>query len=90
MKHRVKTKTLLLNLVATGLLLLPTALPACEGCKSSAQDGDNPNQIGEAFGYSIYFMLACPILIVSGMFWLGARQLRRLEQERALGVVTGR
>lgn len=90
MKLRVKTKKLIAAVFATALLLLPAALPACEGCKSSAQEGGKPNEVGQAFGYSIYFMLACPFMLVGGMVWVGARQLRRLEQERALGASSGR
>lgn len=78
------------KLVALGWLLLPALVQACEGCKSSAQENGSPNAIGEAFGYSIYFMLLCPMVIVGGMVWIGVRQFRRLEQERALGTAANR
>lgn len=78
------------RLLTIALLALPAAVQACEGCKSSAQDNGSPNAIGEAFGYSIYFMLLCPFVIIGTMIWLGARQLRRLEQERALGATSNR
>jgi hypothetical protein len=74
----------------TLLMAVPGLLLACEGCKSSAQDNGSPNAIGNAFGISIYFMLACPILLVGGMACLTVRQMRRIERERALGAVSGR
>lgn len=78
------------GLPATLLLCLPALAQACEGCKSSAQMDGTPTAVGEAFGISIYFMLACPMLLVGGMFWVGLRQLRRLEAERALAATGGR
>ena len=61
----------------------PSLVFACEGCKSSAQAGGAPNAIGEAFGLSIYFMLAVPTLIMFCLVRLMIRQCRALEQQHA-------
>lgn len=69
----------------TGVLifLAPLLASACEGCKSSAQSGGAPNAIGEAFGLSIYFMLAVPTLIMIGMTRMIIRQCRALDRQHA-------
>ncbi len=66
---------------------LPSLAAACEGCKSVSQDNGTPNAIGEAFGISIYFMIAFPMLLVLGMIILGVRQVRQIEAERARAAV---
>ena len=64
-------------------LAWPALAFACEGCKSSAQSGGSPNAIGEAFGISIYFMLAVPALIMFGLIRLMIRQCRALDEQHA-------
>lgn len=73
-----------LTLVTTAALCAwPSLVLACEGCKSSAQSGGSPNAIGEAFGVSIYFMLAVPALIMFGLIRLMIRQCRALDEQHA-------
>ncbi len=64
-------------------LAMPQFLLACEGCKSSAEENGSPNAIGEAFGYSIYFMLTFLALVVGSMIVMMVRAARRIDQERA-------
>ena len=61
----------------------PSMAFACEGCKSSAQIGGAPNAIGEAFGISIYFMLAVPTLLLIGLVRMMVRQCRALDEQHA-------
>jgi hypothetical protein len=65
------------------LMAWPSIIFACEGCKSSAQDGGAPNAIGQAFGLSIYFMLAVPMLIMAVMVRAIVRRCREMDQEHA-------
>lgn len=66
------------------IFLTPLLASACEGCKSSAQSGGVPNAIGEAFGYSIYFMLAVPTLLMVGLVRMMIRHCRLLDEQHAL------
>lgn len=61
----------------------PSVVFACEGCKSSAQDGGAPNAIGQAFGLSIYFMLAVPMIIVALLVRGIVRRCREMDREHA-------
>ena len=71
--------------IATMVLLMawPSVVFACEGCKSSAQDGGTPNAIGQAFGLSIYFMLAVPMLILAVMVRAIVRRCQEMDREHA-------
>ena len=71
------------RLTALLIFLAPLVASACEGCKSTAQAGGSPNAIGEAFGWSIYFMLAVPALLMFGLVRLMIRQCRALQQQHA-------
>ena len=61
----------------------PSVVFACEGCKTTAQEAGTPNQIGEAFGWSIYFMLAVPTIIVTILVRAIVRRCREMDQEHA-------
>ena len=72
------------TLAATAVLLAwPSLVSACEGCKSSAQDDAGPNAIGQAFGLSVYFMLAVPMIIVAILVRGIVRRCRELDHEHA-------
>src|SRR5258707_868418 len=74
----------LLTLSAMAVLMAwPSIVFACEGCKSSAENGGAPNAIGEAFGLSIYFMLAVPMLILAVMVRAIVRRCREMDREHA-------
>jgi hypothetical protein len=73
-------------MIFAGMALLlgwPSLVQACEGCKSSAQSGGAPNAIGQAFGLSIYFLLAVPTLLMFGLVRLMIRQCRALDEQHA-------
>ena len=61
----------------------PSLVFACEGCKSSAQDGEAPNAIGEAYGLSIYFMLAVVAMVVGLLVRGIVRRCREIDREHA-------
>ncbi len=74
----------LLTLATMSVLMAwPSIVFACEGCKSSAQDAGAPNAIGQAFGLSIYFMLAVPMIIVAIMVRAIVRRCREMDLEHA-------
>jgi|SRR5476651_1705753 hypothetical protein len=65
------------------LMAWPSIAFACEGCKSTAQAGGTPNAIGQAFGLSIYFMLAVPMLIMIIMVRAIVLRCREMDQQHA-------
>ena len=75
------------RLLTFAMMAVPMAWPslvmACEGCKSTAQSGGTPNAIGQAFGLSIYFMLAVPMVIVAILVRGIVRRCREMDQQHA-------
>ena len=69
--------------MTAALMACPSIASACEGCKSSAQDGGAPNAIGQAFGLSVYFMLAVPMIIVAILVRGIVRRCREMDREHA-------
>ena len=75
------------RLLSFAILALPMAWPsivsACEGCKTTAQAGGTPNAIGQAFGMSVYFMLAVPMVIVAILVRGIVVRCREMDREHA-------
>ena len=76
-------RRLLTFALMSALMAWPSLVLACEGCKSTAQAGGTPNAIGEAFGLSIYFMLAVPMVIVAILVRGIVRRCREMDQQNA-------
>lgn len=64
--------------IAVALIAAETAL-GCDGCKAALNSAANIPRFGEGMGYSIYFMLSMPFLLLgafAALIWWKIRQAR--------------
>lgn len=66
--------------VATALVLIHVAVDniiACPACKDSFTNGGANGSVGEAYSWSILFMLGVPLIIITVATIVVARRLRQ-------------
>jgi hypothetical protein len=75
--------------VVLAVLVLSPAVMACPNCKLSVQDQDAATAMGAGvtgasgdmaagYAYSIYFMLAVPAILLTGLVFFIRRQVREM------------